>query len=130
MHCTLLQLRQEDNEERKRKTQQGDTDLTWKTSPTKRGKNHGRQPAKLHYNRECLHNAGDFTDVTPPNRRLTRGLYIGGNLGFRRSVRCNSSQLGPSLRRRASLHSSEVGLYFVEFGSTYNKLHLETNSSL
>jgi hypothetical protein len=30
------------------------------------------------------------------------------------------SPLGPSLRRRASLRSSEVGLYFVEFGSTYN----------
>jgi hypothetical protein len=35
---------------------------------------------------------------------------------------CNGfSILGPSLRRRASLRSSEVVLYFVEFGSTYNK---------
>jgi hypothetical protein len=29
----------------------------------------------------------------------------------------------PSLRRRASLRSSEVGLYFIEFGSEYNKRH-------
>jgi hypothetical protein len=35
---------------------------------------------------------------------------------------CNGfSILGPSLWRWASLCSSEVGLYFVEFGSTYNK---------
>jgi transposase InsO family protein len=33
---------------------------------------------------------------------------------------CFACPLGPSLRRRASLRSSEVGLYFVEFGSTYN----------
>jgi hypothetical protein len=37
-----------------------------------------------------------------------QGVYIdGGN--------------DPSLRRRASLRSSEVGLYFIEFGSEYNK---------
>jgi hypothetical protein len=32
----------------------------------------------------------------------------------------DSASLGPSLRRRASLRSSEVALYFIEFGSTYN----------
>jgi hypothetical protein len=46
-----------------------------------------------------------------------KGIYIGGG----------NDLLGPSLRRRASLRSSEVGIYFVEFGSTYNILHIETN---
>jgi hypothetical protein len=32
----------------------------------------------------------------------------------------NDPYRGPSLRRRASLRSSEVGLYFIEFGSIYN----------
>jgi hypothetical protein len=44
-----------------------------------------------------------------------QGVYIGGS---------------PSLRRRASLRSSEVGLYFVEFGSTYNTMqHVEVRFS-
>src|SRR3954469_3167352 len=104
----LLQLRQEDNEERKRKTQQGDTDLTWKNLSNKERKKPRALASETSLYRGVFTNAGDFTDATHPNRRLTRGLYIGGNLGLRRSV--------SSLRRRASLHSSEVGLYFVEFG--------------
>jgi hypothetical protein len=41
-----------------------------------------------------------------------------------RNPHCFINPLGPSLRRRASLRSSEVGLYFVEFGSTYNTVKL------
>uniref|UniRef100_A0ACD5XG35 Uncharacterized protein n=1 Tax=Avena sativa TaxID=4498 RepID=A0ACD5XG35_AVESA len=104
---TVLQSRQEDNEERKRKTQQGDTDLTWKTSPTKRGKNHGRQPAKLHYLEECLQTPGiSQMQLNQPTAYK----------GFIYRWKPRSSTI-----RRASLHSSEVGLYFIEFGSTYNK---------
>jgi hypothetical protein len=35
-----------------------------------------------------------------------------------------SAPLDPSLQRRASLRLSEVGLYFVEFGSIYNNFYL------
>jgi hypothetical protein len=47
-----------------------------------------------------------------PSRRLTRSI--------------NRRRFNPS-RRQISFHLSEVDLYFVEFGSTYNNLHLETN---
>src|SRR3954469_12286876 len=82
----LLQLRQEDNEERKRKTQQGDTDLTWKNLSNKERKKPRAPASETSLYRGVFTNAGDFTDATHPNRRLTRGLYICGNLVLRRSV--------------------------------------------
>jgi hypothetical protein len=48
--------------------------LMWKPSPTKRGKNHGRQQAKLHYMESVYKHRGLSNDAINPSRRLTRSI--------------------------------------------------------
>jgi hypothetical protein len=51
-----------------------------------KGKNHGHQPANIHYMREGLHNVGNFTNATYPIRWLARGIYSTQNLSQYRST--------------------------------------------
>src|SRR5664279_3196590 len=77
--------------------------LTWKTLTVRKRKNHGRQPANLHYDRVRLQTPGIYNMRLIPKRRLTRGIYIGGNLiqvGNNFGLRFASAQ---AYRRRASL---------------------------
>ena len=45
----LLEIRQANQTTKNEINTERHEILTWKTPPTRRGKNHGRQPAKLHY---------------------------------------------------------------------------------
>lgn len=71
----LLEIRHAIEHDEERNQTQGHKDLTWKTSPTRRGKNHGRQPANLHYIGGGYKRRGFTTDQLIPCGGLQR-IYI------------------------------------------------------
>jgi hypothetical protein len=81
----------------KKKSHHGDTDFNVKSFPIKKGKNHERKPAKLHYIRSVYKYRGLSNDAINPR------IYIGG------SDEAQASQ------RRISLRLLKVDFYSVEF---------------
>jgi hypothetical protein len=63
------------NEEQKEITAGNTRFKRGKSSPTKRDKNHGHQPTKLHYIESVYKHHGLSYDTINPRRRLTRSIY-------------------------------------------------------
>ena len=71
----VLEIRQANQHNEERKAIRVHDILMWKTPPTRRGKNHGRQPANLHYIGGGYKRRGFTTDQLIPCGGLQR-IYI------------------------------------------------------
>jgi hypothetical protein len=100
---TIVTKAIDNNEERKGNHSGEQKILTWKPSPIKRDKKPRRESVKLYYIGSVFTNTVGYLMMRLTLAGGLQGIYIGGG----------NDPLGRSLRRRASLRSSEVGLYFV-----------------